>query len=166
MGMRIEVEVVPLATVSRENIQVLSEARRHLVLVVDDERLIADTLSLILSKSGFSTLTAYDASSALELVKTTPPDILISDVIMPGMTGIELAVAFTQLLPECPILLFSGNASMVDLLEEVRNDGHDFTILTKPVHPTEILRRISECLTMREACCEAAAKSLVGVYAN
>jgi FixJ family two-component response regulator len=67
------------------------------------------------------------------------------------MTGIELAITLTQEIPECKVLLFSGQAATVDLLQEARNGGHDFTTLTKPVHPTDMLRRISECLMMRDA---------------
>jgi DNA-binding NtrC family response regulator len=133
------------------------------VLVVDDERIIADTLSIILSKSGFSTMTAYDGISALELAKSVPPQLLISDVVMPGMTGVELAIEMTQMFPACKVLLFSGQAATVDLLEEARKGGHDFTTLTKPVHPTDMLRHISECLAAREVFPEIATKSPGGV---
>lgn len=120
------------------------------ILVVDDERVIADTLSIILSRSGFSTMAAYDGKSALELACAVHPDILISDVVMPEMNGVELAIAVTETVPGCKILLFSGQVETLDLLEKVRNRGNDFTILTKPVHPTDMLRRISECLARRE----------------
>jgi DNA-binding response OmpR family regulator len=116
------------------------------VLVVDDERVIADTLSTILSKNGFAPLTAYDAKSALELAATIPPDLLISDVAMPGMNGIELAIAIADSVPDCKILLFSGQASTVDLLDRARHAGHHFNLLTKPIHPTDMLKRIRECL--------------------
>ena len=59
------------------------------VLVVDDERVIADTLSAILSKHGFAVMTAYSGATALDLARVTPPDLLISDVAMPEMNGIE-----------------------------------------------------------------------------
>jgi CheY-like chemotaxis protein len=144
---KLKVEVVPLAEVPKDDIVVLAEKRKPLVLVVDDERIIADTLSVILSKSGFTTMTAYDGEGALQLAQAFAPDLLISDVMMPGMTGIDLAITMTKLVPRCKVLLFSGQAATVDLLEEARRCGHDFTTLTKPVHPTDMLRRISECLT-------------------
>ena len=62
------------------------------------------------------------------------------------MSGIDLAITVTQTIPTCKILLFSGQAATIDLLERARTMGHDFTTLTKPVHPTDMLRRISECL--------------------
>ena len=138
--------VVPVTEVPQEDFVAHREKRKPLVLVVDDERVIADTLSAILSRSGFATMAAYDGASALALAKNRTPDLLISDVMMPGMTGIELAITIKQTIPACKILLFSGQAATVDLLEKARHDGHDFTTLTKPVHPTDMLRRISECL--------------------
>jgi CheY-like chemotaxis protein len=146
MSPKLKVEIVPMAEVSEKDVVVLGRKSQPLVLVVDDEKVIADTLSIILSKSGFSTMTAYDGVAALQLAKDLKPDLVISDVMMPGMTGIELAITITQTVPTCKILLFSGQAATVDLLEEARNAGYNFTTLTKPVHPTDMLKRISECL--------------------
>jgi CheY-like chemotaxis protein len=151
MSPKLKFEVISVADVPKENATLLPKAPKPLVLVVDDERVIADTLSIILSKSGFSTMTAYDGLSALQLATNRPPDLIISDVMMPGMTGIELAISVTQAIPKCKILLFSGQAATVDLLEKARHDGYDFTTLTKPVHPTDMLRRISECLGIQRA---------------
>ena len=150
MTMKLKFQVVPMTEVAREDEVVLRDRSRPVVLIVDDEKVIADTLSMILSKSGFTTMTAYDGISALELAVAIAPDLIISDVMMPGMTGVELAIAVTQTLPSCRILLFSGQAATLDLLKEARRAGHDFTTLTKPVHPTDMLRRISECLATRD----------------
>ncbi|XCB35495.1 response regulator [Tunturibacter psychrotolerans] len=129
----------------------LPDKNKPLILIVDDERIIADTLSMILSRSGFSTMTAYDGLAALEIARSTPPDLVISDVMMPGMTGVELAITLAQSVPTCRILLFSGQAATVDLLEKAREAGHTFTTLTKPVHPTDMLKRVSECLSQKNA---------------
>jgi CheY-like chemotaxis protein len=150
MSPKLKFEVIPVAEVPKEDVVVLPGKPRPVVLIVDDERVIADTLSAILSRSGFSTMTAYDGSGALKLARERKPDLLISDVMMPGMTGIELAITVTQTIPGCKILLFSGQAATVDLLEKARHAGHNFTTLTKPVHPTDMLKRILECLTARK----------------
>jgi CheY-like chemotaxis protein len=142
---KLHFEVVPVAEVPTQD-TVAPERTKPIVLVVDDERIIADTLSMILSRSGFSTLTAYDGLTGFEIAQRATPDLIISDVVMPGMTGVELAIAVTQMIPACKILLFSGQAATVDLLKDARNSGHDFTTLTKPVHPTDMLKRVSECL--------------------
>jgi CheY-like chemotaxis protein len=146
MSPRLKFDVIPLAEVPTED-TIEGRASQPVILIVDDEKVIADTLSIILSRSGFSTLTAYDGFSALELARNLQPDLLISDVMMPGMTGIELAITVTGIVPKCRVLLFSGQAATVDLLAKARHDGYDFTTLTKPVHPTDMLKRISECLT-------------------
>lgn len=144
MSSEIKFEVVPFSEVPGRD-----SAAQSLVLIVDDERNIADTLSIILSKSGFATMTAYDGVTALEFARTIPPDIVISDVAMPGMSGVQLAIRLTEVIPECKIILFSGQASTVDLLENARQDGYYFNTLTKPVHPKEMLRHVSECLAGR-----------------
>lgn len=123
-----------------------TDSRLPIVLIVDDEKIIADTLSAIFNNSGFVAFAAYDAQSALDLAALVPPELLITDVVMPGMSGIDLAIAIETILPNCRILLFSGQASTVDLLEKARTLGHDFTTLTKPVHPTELLKRASDYL--------------------
>jgi DNA-binding response OmpR family regulator len=118
---------------------------RPSVLVVDDESAIADTMTEILSRSGYLAMTAYDAEEALETALLTPPELLITDVMLPGMSGIELAITMRRIFPDCKILLCSGQAIALDLLSSARNEGHNFTLLTKPVHPRELLARIAEC---------------------
>ena len=61
---------------------------------------------------------------------------------MPGMTGVELAIHFRKLHPECKVLLFSGQAATADLLAKAREQGHDFELLTKPVHPVDLLAKL------------------------
>jgi CheY-like chemotaxis protein len=146
MTPKLTFELIPMAEVPKEDVVVLPVREQPVVLVVDDEKVIADTLSMILSRSGFSTMTAYDGITALELARELSPDLLISDVVMPGMTGVELAIKVTQTIPGCKVLLFSGQAATVNLLEKARHAGYDFTALTKPIHPTDMLRRISESL--------------------
>jgi CheY-like chemotaxis protein len=69
---------------------------------------------------------------------------LISDVIMPGMNGIDLAIRIKSKCPNCKILLFSGQAATADLLESARTEGHDFVLLEKPVHPSDLLAAIKK----------------------
>jgi DNA-binding response OmpR family regulator len=125
------------------------EPRRPIVMIVDDEQVIADTLSAIFMQNGYTVLTAYDGRSALETAKVIPPELLISDVMMPQMNGIDLAIAIRNAAPDCKVLLFSGQAATVDLLAEARSMGHDFFTLLKPVHPTEMLAKAAECLMGR-----------------
>jgi DNA-binding response OmpR family regulator len=122
---------------------------RPVVLVVDDESIIADTLAEILRRSGYEGIAAYDGDSALETALLRPPEMLITDVVLPGMSGIELAITLRRIFPDCKIILFSGQASTSDLLAAARTDGHHFTLLNKPLHPQDLLARVSENLARR-----------------
>lgn len=112
------------------------------VLVVDDERVIADTLAMILNQSGFDARAIYSGEGAVELASAIEPDMLISDVIMADLNGIDAAIRIRALLPRIKVLLFSGQAATADLLEKARADGHEFDILAKPVHPQDLLSRL------------------------
>ena len=117
-------------------------AHKPRVLVADDERVIADTLAMILNQSGFQTRVAYTGEKALELASEFKPEMLISDVIMGGLNGIDAAIKIREILPSIKILLFSGQAATADLLEKARTQGYEFEILAKPVHPQDLLARL------------------------
>jgi CheY-like chemotaxis protein len=127
-----------------------SNGYRPVVLVVDDESIIADTLAEILTRSGYTGVPAYDGDDALETALLMPPEMLITDVVLPGMSGIELAITVRRIFPDCKIILFSGQASTSDLLAAARKDGHQFTLLNKPLHPQDLLSRVSENLAHRK----------------
>jgi len=120
----------------------LGKKPRPKVLVVDDERVIADTLAIILNQHGFEAAAVYTGTAAVERARNTQPDLIISDVIMPDMNGIEAAINIRQFLPSCKILLFSGQAATADLLESARLKGYEFEILAKPVHPQDLLAKL------------------------
>jgi CheY-like chemotaxis protein len=112
------------------------------VLVADDERVIADTLAIILNQSGFEATAVYSGEKAVETAKTLRPDMLISDVIMTDLNGIDAAIKIRAMLPSCKILLFSGQAATADLLDRAQGQGHQFEILAKPVHPQDLLAKL------------------------
>jgi len=112
------------------------------VLVADDERVIADTLAMILNQSGFEARAVYSGERALELATSFVPDMLISDVIMADLNGIDAAIQMRALVPKIKILLFSGQAATADLLEKARAQGYEFEILAKPVHPQDLLNKL------------------------
>ena len=112
------------------------------VLVVDDERVIADTLVIILNQAGYDASAVYSGTAAVEQAKSIKPNLVISDVIMPDMNGIDAAIKIRATVPSCKILLFSGQAATADLLENARLDGHEFEILAKPVHPQDLLAKL------------------------
>ena len=109
------------------------------VLVVDDEKLLADTTAAILHRAGFATKTAYDAFGALDVMVSFRPDYLLTDIMMPAMNGVELAIAITRMYPKTRILLFSGQAGITEILEESKVRGFEFPLLAKPVHPARLV---------------------------
>jgi CheY-like chemotaxis protein len=115
---------------------------RTRVLIADDERIIADTLGLILNQNGFEAATVYSGQKAVEAAAAFRPQVFLADVVMPGMSGIEAAIQICMLIPECRVLLLSGQAATTDLLRDARVRGHDFEILLKPVHPTQLIDRL------------------------
>lgn len=112
------------------------------VLVADDERVIADTLAIILNQSGFDAKAVYTGEEAVERAESWRPNMVISDVIMAELNGIDAAIKIRALLPSCKILLFSGQAATADLLEKAAGQGHQFEILAKPVHPQDLLAKL------------------------
>jgi CheY-like chemotaxis protein len=117
-------------------------SRRRVVFVVDDESVIATTLAIILNRAGFEAHAMFSGEEAVASLAELRPDLLITDVVMGSMNGIEVATIFRNKLPDCKILLFSGQAATGDLLEQARAQGHDFEILKKPVHPTDLIAKL------------------------
>ena len=112
------------------------------VFVVDDESVICWTLGLIIKSMGFPTYTFIDPREALNAAFTDFPDLLISDVTMPHMSGIELAIQMQVNDPTSKVLLVSGLATIEDLLISARGRGYDFPILKKPIPPEALIAAI------------------------
>ena len=89
------------------------------VLVVDDDRIIADSLALIVRGRGFESRAAYSGEDAAELALTWQPDAVIADVIMGKLDGVALAVYLAQALPSCKVLLISGNLDLRGVDERI-----------------------------------------------
>lgn len=121
---------------------------RRRVLVVDDERLIADTLAQILIASGFSAEVAYSGEQAVEMASRVHPDVLIADVIMGGINGVESAMCINNALPECRVILCSGQIKSEELVHKAEELGYKFEFLLKPVHPNVLLNRLRNLLRL------------------
>jgi CheY-like chemotaxis protein len=122
----------------------VADKQSRYIFVVDDEKIIAQTVAAILRQVGFRTASFENAQEAIDAASIEAPDLMITDVVMPGMSGIELAILFKDQWPQCKTLLFSGQAVTADLLEEARLSGHQFDVLPKPVHPSDLLAKLNE----------------------
>lgn len=116
------------------------------ILIVEDEKVVADTLGQILAVNGYQIRVVYSAEDAIELISTWSPDVAILDVMLPKMNGIELALVLKDNLPECHALLFSGQPSVEALMKKAKDEGHQFDVMAKPVHPAVMLDAISTLL--------------------
>jgi DNA-binding NtrC family response regulator len=115
------------------------------ILVVDDERTIANTLSWVLEKEGYEAQAAYSGEEAVDVAQTFAPDLLICDVLMEGISGLDAAIEIRERYPSCKVLLVSGHVSIADLSDRAAEKEYKFHFLAKPVNPgilLEVLRRM------------------------
>jgi len=117
------------------------------VLIVDDNRLIADTLALIFGKSGFDTRVAYGSDEALECARWFLPHLLLCDITMPGRDGLGLVLDVTRELPSCRILVLTGfYSNLLSVREQSNKLPRPVEIMTKPCQPAELLRHAAAML--------------------
>jgi CheY-like chemotaxis protein len=115
-------------------------------LVVDDERTIANTLSWVLEKEGYETCAAYSGEQAVDVAQSFAPDVLICDVFLGGLSGLDAAIEIRAKYPFCKVLLVSGHVSLSDLSQQAAEKGHEFHYLAKPVHPRMLLETLRRLL--------------------
>ena len=119
----------------------------HRLLVVDDEPLVADTLTAIFRRSGFEVRTAYSANGAMEVARVFEPELLLCDIDMPVRDGLELMADFGREMPLCPILVLTGLYSALrGVRERAGTLTQHVTILTKPCQPADLLAEVSSIL--------------------
>lgn len=116
------------------------------VFVVDDESMIANTLAVILNSHGFDAVAFTDPLEALYAAEVHCPDLLLTDVMMPQLSGVDLGVQFKAIHPTCKVLLFSGAPKTAELVENAKAGGHTFDLLSKPVHPRDLIATIVEMM--------------------
>ena len=112
------------------------------ILVIDDETAIADSLAEILSDHGYEVMAAYDGPTAIAKAREICPDVVVCDVVMPQLNGVDTVIAIRQICPDARVFLFSGQAGTTDILKNARAKGHSFELLPKPMHPDELLGRL------------------------
>lgn len=115
------------------------------VLIVDDEHSVADTLAMILNRSGHTSKAVYSGLEAIEAARDFKPHAMLSDVMMPGMNGIELARYFAENHAQCRVLLMTAYDSALDIAQAYLPSGHFFNVLLKPVLPKTALAFVDSC---------------------
>ena len=112
------------------------------VLIVDDERLIANTICEILNENGFEAVGAYSGSDAILAARKVHPDVVLTDVLMPRMSGVELGIQLRDEFPGIRIYLFSGQAATTAIIHNAEAEGHFFELFPKPIHPDELISKL------------------------
>jgi CheY-like chemotaxis protein len=119
----------------------------HQILIVDDERIVADTLGMIFRRNGFMTRVTYTADEALASARLSSPDLLLCDISMPGRTGLDLMADIGREIPDCRILVLTGHYSnLKPVHEQSRKMPRPSRVLTKPCNPDDLLRHAGQLL--------------------
>ena len=139
--------VVGLAAFGRRKSSAMAESRqKKRIFVVDDEHAVASTLALVLNIEGYHALSFTQPLEALKAARSEAPDLLLTDVMMPLLSGVDLAIQMLENCPNCKVLLFSGMPDSIDLMKDSQAQGHAFEFLPKPMHPKELLCKIQQAI--------------------
>ncbi len=132
------------------------EPMKRKVLVVDDERVVADTLGIIFEKSGFECRVSYTGTEALACTEDFCPELLLCDMSMPGMSGLEVVANVTEKCPDCRVMLLTGDSiNLGSARKWARGHAKPSRVMTKPVWPTILLEEADALLDMqREGDCD------------
>ncbi len=115
----------------------MNKNNERIILVVDDEDNVCRALRRTLRQEGYHVITANDPARALELLKVTKVDMVISDHLMPNMTGLELLKTVRTRHPDCMRIMLTGHADMQTAIKAI-NHGEIYRFLSKPWDDTEL----------------------------
>jgi len=127
------------------------------LLLVDDEARFVETLSKRLTARGFDVQGALSGPQALDLLRERPFDVVLLDVWMPGMDGLEVLKEIRRLHPSVRVVLVSGNASITAAVEGIRLGATDY--LLKPVEIDDVLAKVEEAFEKKRIEEDAADRS-------
>lgn len=110
------------------------------ILIVDDEEDIANSIQYVLRQEGFQTSIAHDGSKAMELITSEKPDLIILDLMMPGLDGYEVCRRMRNFDAKTPILMLTARTSEIDTVVGLELGANDY--ITKPVRLRELVARV------------------------
>jgi two-component system nitrogen regulation response regulator GlnG len=117
------------------------------ILIADDDSEMAQLLSHMVSGEGLTPLVAKDGADALQLIRAGDPDVMLADMRLPGIDGMELMRIAKDLDPELPVILITGSAEVRGAVEALRAGAHDY--LAKPVERQQVIRVVLRALNER-----------------
>lgn len=119
------------------------------ILVVDDENIARQSLTEILKLEGYSVVSVSNGQAAVEHVRTHPVDLMVVDLRMPGMDGLQVIQVVNQTSPDTEVILLTAHGSTDSAIQALRLRIHDY--LTKPAAPAQVLASVKKGLTRRTA---------------
>ncbi len=130
------------------------------VLVVDDEPVLAELVSMALRYEGWDITTAGDGATAIALARENVPDVVVLDVMLPDMSGLEVLARLREQIPGLPLLLLTAKDSVEDRIAGLTAGGDDY--VTKPFSLEEVVLRLRALLRRTGVTATGAAKIVVG----
>ena len=119
------------------------------ILVVDDEPVARQSMTDILRLEGFSVNSVQNGQAAIEYIRTHPVELMIVDLRMPGMDGLEVVQVVNQISPETEVVLLTAFATTESAIQALRLRIHDY--LLKPASPTQVVASVKKGLARRDA---------------
>ena len=118
------------------------------ILIVDDEKSVRKTVKLLLEIEGYEVDTTADASTVLEQMKRVAYDVVITDILMPGLTGVELLKQLTESAPDIPVIMMTGAPTLDTAMQAVRAGAFDYQ--PKPVDRASMLRAVTNAVELSQ----------------
>lgn len=119
---------------------------KPLLMILDDDNAVRQTWTIIFRQQGYEVVPVDRGEAAIEAAHNNAPDLLLADIRLPDMSGIEAAQRVQEIAPHCHVLLISGDGESSEALDLARAQGVSFEVLPKPISPPELIRRIAERL--------------------
>jgi len=126
----------------------MEQREKSIIFVVNEEELIASSQAAILRLEGLDAVAFTQSSQALLASRYLAPDLLISEILMPMLSGAELAQYIQWSYPKCKVLLFTGDWDREDAETAAFEDGLRYQFIVKPVHPKELIQKVREMLAV------------------
>jgi DNA-binding NtrC family response regulator len=117
------------------------------ILIADDDSEMAQMLGHLVRREGLTPLLAQDGAEALQLIRAGDPDVMLADMKMPGIDGMELMRKAKDIDPELPVILITGFAEVRGAVEALRAGAHDY--LAKPFEHQQVIRVVLRALNER-----------------
>ncbi|HMJ23017.1 MAG TPA: response regulator, partial [Terriglobales bacterium] len=111
------------------------------ILIAEDEDTIRQVLEATLRKEGYETISYPDAEQAIDLLLRSPLDLIVTDLHLPGVSGIDLLRRAHSVSPDIPVIVMTAFGTVQSAVEAMKAGAYDY--ITKPVHPYELKLLVS-----------------------